>query len=94
MCQTDLPRPGQLVCSKAGHDKGRIYLVLRQEAERVFLTDGKHRPLDRAKPKNIRHLKIIEANIAKDLLEKIAHPGDPGSKNAHIRAALALYEKE
>ena len=49
--------PGQLVRSKAGRDKGKHYLVLKVEGpNRVLLVDGRRRPLNRPKGKNIGHL--------------------------------------
>lgn len=44
-----------IVFSLAGHDKGRAYIVLRQEGDRLVLTDGKLRKLDKPKKKNLRH---------------------------------------
>ena len=39
-------RPGQLVRSRAGRDKGRHYLVIKALSPReVLLTDGRKRPL-------------------------------------------------
>lgn len=47
---------GQIVISSAGRDKGRFLAVVRSENGRVFLCDGKERPLERAKGKNPRHV--------------------------------------
>ena len=40
---------GMFARSKAGHDKGKLYIILRTEGEYVYLTDGKLRPM--ANPK-------------------------------------------
>jgi|LSQX01.1.fsa_nt_gb hypothetical protein len=92
--ETESLRPGQIVCSKAGHDKGRLYLVVEIAADRAILTDGKHRPLGRLKPKNTRHIKIIEHHANAKILQLINQPGDPGSMNAKVRELLALYDKK
>ena len=34
---------GRLAFSRAGHDKGKLYLIVRQEGERVWLADGRTR---------------------------------------------------
>ena len=47
---------GQVVLSKAGRDKGRLLAVVRLEKNRVFLCDGKERPLEKAKAKNPCHV--------------------------------------
>ena len=50
-------RLGQLVRSRAGRDKGKHYLVIRVIGPReVLLVNGRSRPLDRPKRKNVFHL--------------------------------------
>lgn len=51
--------PGMLVKSKAGHDKDRIYVIIRAEDEYVYVADGDLRPLCRMKRKNKKHLQPI-----------------------------------
>ena len=60
-------RPGMLVRSKAGHDKGCIYVVISVKNEYVYLADGDLRPLSRMKKKNIRHLQPILKIRAEDI---------------------------
>ena len=48
--------PGMLARSRAGHDKGSIYVIISVKNEYVYLADGALRPLSRMKKKNIRHL--------------------------------------
>jgi large subunit ribosomal protein L14e len=53
-------RPGAVVRSLAGRDQATLYVVLRQEDERlVTVTDGDRRPIDRSKAKNRRHLEVV-----------------------------------
>ena len=52
-------KPGMLVKSKAGHDKDRIYVIIRDEDEYVYVADGDLRPLRRMKRKNGKHLQPI-----------------------------------
>ena len=47
---------GQLVCSKAGRDKCYFMVVVKEEDNFVYVCDGKERPLERPKRKNIKHL--------------------------------------
>ncbi len=50
-------KPGQLVRSLAGRDRGKHYLVLREVDQRtVLLVDGYSRPLSKPKKKNKAHL--------------------------------------
>ncbi|HOB29118.1 MAG: KOW domain-containing RNA-binding protein [Dethiobacteria bacterium] len=57
-------RPGQLVRSRAGRDKGSHYLVIRVISPReVLLSDGRRRPLSRPKKKNVAHLQPYSRRV-------------------------------
>lgn len=49
---------GMLAVSKAGHDKGRLYVVLKADPQFVYLADGKNRSVDRPKKKKRKHIQI------------------------------------
>lgn len=50
---------GQVVKSKAGRDKGRVFLVLEIiDEHHVYIVDGDLRKLDRPKKKKVKHLDI------------------------------------
>ncbi|MCD8039482.1 MAG: KOW domain-containing RNA-binding protein [Lachnospiraceae bacterium] len=51
---------GYLAYSLSGHDKGRIYLILREDEDYVYLADGDVRTIDRLKKKNKKHIQIIK----------------------------------
>ncbi len=60
---------GRVVISLAGRDKGSFLAVMQIEKNSVILCDGKERPIDRPKSKNIRHVEatgfsLSEAEIA------------------------------
>ena len=42
--------------SKAGHDKGKLYIIMKTEGEYVYLTDGRLRPLSKPKKKKRIHV--------------------------------------
>lgn len=48
---------GQMIRSDAGHDKGKIYVILKVEGESVLLADGVNKTLEKPKKKNIRHVR-------------------------------------
>lgn len=57
-------KPGQLVRSLAGRDKGEYYLVIKViDARRVLLANGRNRTLDRPKKKNTAHLQRYDRAI-------------------------------
>ena len=76
---------GQVVKSTAGHDKGALFVIAGIEDKKVLLCDGKERPLEKPKKKNLKHIEICEAQIEKELmasnsklrktLDKLANPG-------------------
>ena len=48
-----------LALSTAGHDRGRLYLVLGEDGDRLLLADGKLRKLSSPKRKNRRHVMFL-----------------------------------
>ncbi len=50
---------GMLAKSKQGHDKDKIFLIIKEEGEYVFLADGKIRTLEKPKKKKRKHVQII-----------------------------------
>ena len=50
---------GMLAKSKAGHDKGHIYVITGADETYVYLTDGRIRTLNRPKKKKKKHIQII-----------------------------------
>lgn len=51
---------GYLAYSLSGHDKGRIYLIIKEDKDYVYLADGDVRTIDRLKKKNKKHIQIIK----------------------------------
>ena len=51
-------KAGMLAVSKAGHDKGRLYVVLKADQEFVYLADGKNRSVLSPKKKKRKHIQI------------------------------------
>lgn len=47
---------GNVVRSKAGRDAGKFLMVVDVNDKGVLVCDGKERPLERPKLKNVRHL--------------------------------------
>lgn len=70
----DVIEVGQLVCSTLGRDKGKVYMVIGlPESNRLLVADGIGRKIDKAKKKNIKHLKklpLFAAEVAELVKEK------------------------
>ena len=50
---------GMFALSLTGHDKGRLYLVIKAEDGYVYLADGELRSLEKMKKKKEKHIQII-----------------------------------
>lgn len=72
---------GMFAISKAGHDKGRMYLILKEEGEYVYLADGRLRTADNPKKKKKKHVQPVKTGIDEALAEK-------------IRSAQTIYNEE
>lgn len=72
---------GQVVYSKAGHDKGSIFAVTGEDYPFALISDGDRRPLERQKKKKQIHL--IKTNYV--VLE------DDMRTNRALRKALRAY---
>lgn len=87
---TDI-KVGQVVKSKAGRDKDKIFVVLSIVDESyVIVVDGKLRKLENPKKKKIKHLSLYNS-IIDDLHDKKANNE---MNNAYIRKALAPFNKQ
>ena len=54
---------GMLARSLAGHDRDRLYVIIRRDAEYVWLVDGISRTVEKPKKKKIRQRKMKTAKI-------------------------------
>lgn len=79
---------GMFAVSRAGHDKGRMYLVVRDEGDVVYLADGKMRTLENPKTKKKKHLQVIKKDIDRILMQKLVN----GQKlyNEEIKHAIKI----
>lgn len=79
---------GMLAESRAGHDRGKIYVIIKEDEEYVYLSDGQLKPLDKLKKKNRKHIQIIRRPVQ----EKI-HIGEE-LKNEDIKRVIKLFQKK
>ncbi|HHV46304.1 MAG TPA: hypothetical protein GXX53_05355 [Tissierellia bacterium] len=82
---------GQVVKSRAGRDKGNIFLVLEIiDDKHVLIVDGDTRRLDKPKKKKIKHL-IVYNTVLSEFKEKI--DGDVKINNAYVRKLLEPFKE-
>lgn len=83
---------GQVVKSRAGRDKGRIFVVVDiLDDKYVLIVDGDLRKLDHPKKKKIKHL-IVYNTVLNEIKGKIKNKEK--INNAYIRKMLAPFNKE
>ena len=82
----------QLAVSLAGHDKGSIYAIVREESGCVFIADGKSKTLQKPKKKNPMHIRRIchlPVEIIREM-EKVSTDSDL----VHVLRLYQAYQKE
>lgn len=52
-------KAGMLARSKAGHDAGKVYVIIDTDDAYVYLADGRIRTLGRPKKKKKKHVQLI-----------------------------------
>lgn len=62
---------GMFAVSMAGHDKGRMYLVLKEEDGYLYLADGRIRTLQNPKKKKRKHVQPVKTGTDEVLAAKI-----------------------
>ncbi len=84
---------GELATSKAGHDKDRLYLIVGEEEECVYLCDGRLRGVEHPKKKKKKHIQIIHSSAQDALVQSIQQklPGEIDEINRRIRKTLEEY---
>lgn len=62
---------GMLAFSKAGHDKDTVYVIVGEEADTVYLSDGRLKPVEKPKKKKKRHIQIVKKIMDEEVAEKL-----------------------
>ena len=82
-------RAGQMALSDAGHDRGKLYVILEVQGESVLVADGLNKTVEKPKKKNIRHVRrmnYIDPEIDARL------NGECPLNNEDILKAIQLFE--
>ena len=84
---------GELATSKAGHDKDRLYMIVGEEGECVYLCDGRLRGVEHPKKKKKKHIQNIHSSAQDTLIQIIKQnlPGERDEIDRQIRKTLEDY---
>ena len=79
----DRVEKGMLAKAKAGHDKGKIYIIYELDETYVYLVDGIIRKIENPKRKKRKHVQIIceQHDVS-------------GMDDVGIKRILKLFDKE
>ena len=83
---------GTIVRSRAGHDKGLLFMVIAEETPYVILADGRSRKIETPKRKKIKHAVAVG-------YEELAGDGPPAKlasngrelTNKELRSVLGRF---
>lgn len=91
MYQLETYQYGMLAYSKAGHDKGNLYVIIEADQEYVYLVDGIRKKISNPKKKKLKHIQIIN-----DIPEIIKECMNSGKKvtDEDIKRAIKIFLKQ
>lgn len=82
---------GKFARSKAGHDKLKVYIIIKEEAEYVYLTDGIYKTVSKPKKKNKKHIQIIKKGCDEKIMQKLLNKESVSDEE--IKRAIKIYER-
>ena len=82
MC-INIVEKGMLARSKAGHDKGHLYVITDVDETYVYLVDGKTKSIQKPKKKKLKHIQVIYRKYEID-----------GKDDVAVKRILKLFDKE
>lgn len=80
---------GMMAWSLAGHDRGKLYVIIREEGDFVWLCDGRLRPLENPKKKRRKHTQIM-----KRIPAELGAVAPEKWKNEEIKHCICVVKKE
>lgn len=83
---------GFLASSKAGHDKDKIYVIIKEDAEYVWLSDGRIKTVDHPKKKRKKHIQLIKYFNNEEMRDSLLE----GKKVSDLEVMMVLknYKKQ
>lgn len=62
---------GNLIISKAGHDKSTRYIIIKEDNEYVYVADGRLKTVERPKKKNKKHMQPVSQYDTGEIKSKL-----------------------
>lgn len=80
---------GMFAFSRAGHDKGHIYIIIKEEEEYVYVADGGIKTVESPKRKNKKHIQIMKKNADYTIVDKLNNHNT--IRNEDLKRAIKQY---
>lgn len=77
---------GMMAQSRAGHDRGTLYVILKVEGDFLYLSDGRLRPKEKPKKKRQKHVQVIRRVDNRDF-------DGTAVTNEEIKYQIKMYQK-
>ncbi|MBQ1843108.1 MAG: KOW domain-containing RNA-binding protein [Lachnospiraceae bacterium] len=74
--------------SLAGHDKGQVYVILREEGQNYILANGTNRSVLSPKRKNEKHIQMIK-NFPEEVLDISKEEND--YRDLWVKRVIRIY---
>lgn len=84
-------KAGQMAISEAGHDRGKLYVIIEVRDETALLADGLYKTVEKPKKKNIRHVRRMNY-IAPEIAARLN--SECPLSNEDILKAIQLFESK
>ncbi|MBR4982459.1 MAG: hypothetical protein IKY94_07860 [Lachnospiraceae bacterium] len=83
---------GFLASSKVGHDKDKVYVIMKEDAEYVWLADGEIKTVEKPKKKKKKHIQLIKY-FNNEEIRSLLSEGKVVS-DLEVMMALKKYKKQ
>lgn len=82
---------GMLARSKAGHDRNKLYIIIRSDTEYVWLADGVYKTVEKPKKKKKKHMQVIH-RIPEPIQNALG--SEDALLNEHIKKAIESESRD
>jgi ribosome biogenesis protein Nip4 len=76
---------GNFARSKAGHDRNKVYVIINEDTEYVYLSDGRLRTIDHPKRKKKKHIQLVYNNRRNPIIT---------TQNEDIKRAIRMFKED
>lgn len=83
---------GMFAVSLSGHDKGKIYVIIKEENAYLYLADGDRKPIENPKKKKKKHVQLIKTGLDEKLVSRLQNA--EVIYNEEIKYAIKVKEKQ